>query len=140
MLKRIWGDSIAFSHLYRTAAMEVSEQDDFLNATAKIETDMSPQEVLMRLRAIEKLLEKSPPFRFGPRTIDLDILFYDELILESDTLTIPHPRMHLRRFVLDPLLDIAEPDMMHPVLRKTISALRDELPDQRCERDRLNPW
>lgn len=140
MLKRIWSSSVSFSSLYRTAAMEVTDQDDFLNAAAKIETDMPVEEVHMRLQAIENLLEKDPPFKYGPRTIDLDVLLYDDFVSDEAKLTVPHPRMHQRRFVLEPLADIIDMSESHPVLNKTYDELLKDVQDQNCERETINPW
>ncbi|MBI3332114.1 2-amino-4-hydroxy-6-hydroxymethyldihydropteridine diphosphokinase [Candidatus Peregrinibacteria bacterium] len=100
---------IQFSSVYRSKAAEVETQPDFLNAVAKIGTDLRPQEVKAVLDVIEHSLQKNPPYRFGPRTIDLDVLLYDDLILQTETLTIPHPRMHERRFVLEPLVELMDP-------------------------------
>lgn len=130
MLRRIWGDDITFSEVYRTAAMEVEDQDDFLNAAARIETDMPCREVFARLQAIENVLEKAPPFKFGPRTIDLDLLLYDADVIDEEDLQVPHPRMHTRRFVLEPLSELVEHDRKHPALNKTLHALYQDTLDQ----------
>jgi len=89
----------------------------------KCETNLEPESLLKRLKQLEVQLGREQSFRWGPRLIDIDILFYNDLILESESLTIPHPRLHERAFVLVPLADIA-PDFIHPVLKKTIKELR----------------
>jgi 2-amino-4-hydroxy-6-hydroxymethyldihydropteridine diphosphokinase len=99
----------------------------FLNAVAEIETTLSPDELLQRLLDLEKQMGRVRRERWGPRMIDLDLLFYGDQSISNDDLTIPHPRLHERRFVLQPLMEIA-PQFMHPALNKTVSQLLAELP------------
>jgi len=114
---------------YRTAPVDYLEQDWFINTVAKIETSLSPRGLLRGLKAIEtKIGRKPPPVRFGPRILDLDIVLYDDIVIEQDNLVIPHPRMHERRFVLKPFCDI-DPDVVHPVLGQTIADLLTQLDD-----------
>lgn len=103
-------------------------QDNFVNGAAEIETTLGPQELLSVLHEIEKKLGRNRTIeqRWGSRTCDLDLLLMDDIIMETDGLTIPHPRMHLRKFVLTPLSQIA-PKTIHPILKKTISSLLSEL-------------
>ena len=103
------------------------EQDWFLNACARIETDLGAVEMLGVIAGIESNLGRERKIPNGPRTIDIDLLLYADLIVESAALTVPHPRLHLRRFVLEPLAAIA-PDLMHPRLRKSIADLLKEQP------------
>lgn len=98
----------------------------FLNSAAELRTELDPGALLRTLLEIERALGRVRSVRNAPRPIDLDLLLFGNLILETDSLSLPHPRMHQRLFVLEPLTEIA-PDAMHPVLRKTIRALRDEL-------------
>lgn len=131
LLRTQWPD-VRFSSVYGTAAREVEEQDDFLNAVAVIETEQSPQEVLEQLRGIEEQLGKAPPFRFGPRTIDLDLLLYGQELINEEELTIPHARMHERRFVLEPLCEVIDPAEKHHLLGETWEKLLKETIDQEC--------
>ncbi|MCD7778705.1 MAG: 2-amino-4-hydroxy-6-hydroxymethyldihydropteridine diphosphokinase [Clostridiales bacterium] len=105
-----------------TAPYVQKEQDKFLNGAAEIQTPLEPTELLRLLKETEETCGREKTFRWGPRTLDLDIIFYDELITDSPELTIPHREMHLRDFVKIPLCQIA-PDFVHPVLRKRICEL-----------------
>lgn len=115
------------SSLYETEPVGYKDQPWFLNLVAEFETKLSPQELLRAGKAIEKELGREPGPRFGPRPIDLDILLYDNLVLGIPELTIPHPRLAERAFVLIPLAEIA-PEVLHPVLKKTVRELREVLP------------
>jgi len=99
-------------------------QGKFFNAVAQVEITLAPAELLVKLQQIEQLLGRKRGLeeRWGPRTCDLDILLVDDLVVQGEQLTIPHPRMHERRFVLEPLASIA-PDLVHPALGKTIRDL-----------------
>ena len=102
------------------------EQDDFLNACLMLKTLLSPEELLARLHEIEQAAHRERIIHWGPRTLDLDILLYDDLILETEDLVIPHPGMHLRDFVLKPLREIA-PNKRHPIFQKTVAQMLAEL-------------
>lgn len=101
----------------------------FYNGVVKLETVLAPRNLLEICRETERALGRDENNRNGPRTIDFDILFYGEQIIQEPGMTIPHPRLHRRRFVLEPLVEIA-PDWVHPVLKKTIKELRQQLHDQ----------
>ena len=113
---------IAESKVYETPPWGYEDQPAFLNMAVKCETALEPESLLKRLKQLEVRLGREQSFRWGPRLIDIDILFYDDLILESESLIIPHPRLQERAFVLVPLADIA-PDFVHPVLKETIKEL-----------------
>ena len=116
----------AISSIYRTAPVGYADQPDFLNACVEGRTALSPRELLAFLKDIERNADRTPSFRNGPRTLDIDILLYapdgDQMTLASEDLTIPHPRMHERAFVLVPLTELA-PDLIHPLQRKTMRSL-----------------
>jgi 2-amino-4-hydroxy-6-hydroxymethyldihydropteridine diphosphokinase len=117
---------LARSPIYETPPWGVTDQPAFLNMALRGETLLPPTALLHFLKSLERQLGRIPSVRYGPRLIDLDILFYDDLVLDSDELTIPHPRLHERAFVLVPLADLA-PDFVHPVLRKSVSTLLQQV-------------
>jgi len=113
---------LAWSPIYETAPWGYLDQPDFLNQVIKGKTHLEPMDLLCFLKSIENTMGRLPTFRNGPRPMDIDILFYDDLILNEGKLVLPHPRIDERAFVLVPMADIA-PDLVHPVLEKTISEL-----------------
>ncbi|MCC7173640.1 MAG: 2-amino-4-hydroxy-6-hydroxymethyldihydropteridine diphosphokinase [Bryobacterales bacterium] len=113
---------VRVSSVYETAPMDLAGQPWFLNLVAEIETDLFPAQLLARARRVERELGRRRPVARGPRTIDVDILLYEDVVMETPDLTIPHPRMALRRFVLEPLAELV-PALRHPVLRRTIREL-----------------
>ena len=102
------------------------EQDDFLNGALEVKTLRSPNRLLELISEIESQLKRERIIHWGPRTIDLDIIFYDDIVMDTKKLTIPHPEMHKRGFVLKPLLEIS-PGIVHPILKKNIRQLFEEL-------------
>jgi len=119
---------LARSSFYKTQPLGVLDQDWFVNAAIKIETDLEPHELLRSLREIESSLGRRETFRWGPRAIDLDILFFDEETIQTGELIIPHPHLQERQFVLIPLVEI-DHHLIHPVLKKTVLQLLEDLED-----------
>lgn len=128
-LQQHCGAVIKKSSLYETAAWGLEEQPDFLNQVVKLKTPHSPQALLTAIQEIEKNLGRQRKVKWGQRTLDIDILFYGKKIIQTPTLTIPHPYMQDRRFTLLPLAEIA-PHFVHPLLRKTIATLLKECKDR----------
>ncbi len=121
---------LARSPLYETEPVDYMEQDWFLNAAIKVQTELAPLNLLSKMQAVQHSAgRKAGGVRFGPRTLDLDIILYDDVVMSTPELTIPHKRMHKRRFVLQPICDI-DPDIMHPVLRQKVKSLLDQLDDE----------
>lgn len=119
------GKVSAVSPLFETKPEGFLEQANFINGTLLLLTKLTPQALLEQLQKIEILLGRQRTFRNAPREIDLDIIFYDNLTINTQALKIPHPSCHLREFVLLPLSFIS-PDKIHPVLKKTIKELLDQ--------------
>ena len=109
----------AKSKVYETPPWGYTEQDPFLNQVVKATTYLEPEKLLKHIKRLEVAMGRKATFRYGPRLIDIDILFYDDEILETPSLSIPHPNLHERGFVLLPMMDIA-PDHVHPVKKKSI--------------------
>jgi 2-amino-4-hydroxy-6-hydroxymethyldihydropteridine diphosphokinase len=114
------------SSVYETQPWGYSDQPAFLNQIIKADTDLDPLDLLTFLKETEVILGRQATFRFGPRLIDLDIIFYDDLVFKTPRLTIPHPRIAERAFILIPLAEIA-PNLYHPVLGKTIQQLKTDV-------------
>lgn len=127
---------VSVSHFYLTEPMEYSEQPWFVNAAACIRTDLDPFDLLSLLKSLEQQAGRvTGGIRFGPRVLDFDIIFYNDAVVETPRLVLPHPRLHEREFVLRPICDLA-PDWTHPILGRTASELLAALsPDgSRCLR------
>ena len=125
------GEVTATSSFYETAPVDFTRQPEFLNLAVALATEKMPKQLLHALLEIERSLGRKRTSAAaavkGPRTLDIDILLFGSAIIDTAELTIPHPRMHERRFVLEPLAEIA-PDLRHPVFKRTMRELRDALP------------
>ena len=115
------------SSFYETEPMDFTEQPWFLNCAVELETDQTPQQLMATILRIEQEMGRRRVEKKGPRLIDIDILLFGDETISSPELAIPHPAMHQRSFVLEPLAEIA-PVIVHPVLNKTVRELLDELP------------
>ncbi|MDB5009007.1 MAG: 2-amino-4-hydroxy-6-hydroxymethyldihydropteridine diphosphokinase [Mucilaginibacter sp.] len=116
------------SSLYETQAWGKNDAPDYLNQVVALQTGLSPQNVLEKILHIENMLGRRRQEKWGSRTIDIDILFYGQEIVNDPALRIPHPELHKRRFTLEPLAEIA-PEFVHPLLNKNILQIKSELKD-----------
>ena len=121
------GKVVAVSSFYETEPVELTAQPWFLNGAVALDTEKMPRQLLAGLLAVEQQMGRRRVQKKGPRTIDIDILLFGSSVVETKGLTIPHPAMHQRRFVLEPLAEIA-PEARHPVFKRTVRELRDALP------------
>ena len=117
------------SAIYQTAAWGIEEQPAFLNMALCLQTELHPLELLQKIHHIEQTLGRQRTLKWGQRTLDIDILFYGDALIDLPELKIPHPYLQERRFALVPLKEIA-PDFLHPGLNKTVSRLLEECPDK----------
>ena len=122
-------DVVDKSPFYKTAPVDYLDQDWFVNVAVKVTTGLGPLRLLEQLQEIQRRAGRvKDPIRFGPRIVDLDIIFYDDAIIETTGLVIPHPRMHKRAFVLRPICDI-DPQLVHPVIQRRVQDLLNDLED-----------
>lgn len=121
------------SSIYDTAPMHVTDQPRFHNLVCAGETDLPPVALLHAVKEIERRLGRQQGPRYGPRVIDIDLLFYDQLVLQTEELTLPHPRIGERAFVLAPLAEIAS-TLVHPLLGETAAKLLQQVPTDGVER------
>jgi 2-amino-4-hydroxy-6-hydroxymethyldihydropteridine diphosphokinase len=115
------------SAFYETEPMEITDQPWFVNCTVELETELMPKQFIAAVLEIERAMGRKRTKKKGPRTIDIDVLLFGKSIIEMKGLTVPHPAMHLRRFVLEPMVEIA-PEVRHPVFKRSMRELRDALP------------
>ena len=120
------GRVVGMSSLIETRPVGYEDQPDFINAALEIETTLEPRGLLTQIKRIEREIGRKETFRFGPRVIDIDILLFGDRLVDDPGLTIPHPRMHERRFVLGPLAEIA-PEVVHPIYNRTIMDMLKKL-------------
>jgi len=121
------GEVSAVSSMYETEPVDFTRQGWFLNCAVKLETEKLPRQLLAALLRIEQQMGRRRTVAKGPRVIDIDVLLFGAAVIDTRELTVPHPAMHARRFVLEPLAEIA-PEARHPVFKKTVRELRDALP------------
>jgi len=121
---------IKISNIYETSPVGYFNQPYFLNCVIEIKTNLSPEMLLLKLQKIENILGRKRNHKNSPRTIDLDILFYEDKIISTKNLIIPHPELDKRKFVLKPLSEL-KPQLIHPVLNKTVKKLLNELNDKK---------
>ena len=121
------GEVAAVSSFYETEPVELTAQPWFVNCAVKLDTEKMPRQLIAGILALEQSMGRQRKQKNGPRIIDIDILLFGSSIIEMPSLTVPHPKMHERRFVLEPMVEIA-PEARHPVFKRTVKELRDALP------------
>jgi 2-amino-4-hydroxy-6-hydroxymethyldihydropteridine diphosphokinase len=121
------GNVVAASSFYETEPVELTAQPWFLNCAVKLDTEKMPRQLISAILSLEQSMGRQRKQKKGPRIIDIDILLFGSAVIEIPSLTIPHPKLHERRFVLEPLAEIA-PDARHPVFKRSMRELRDALP------------
>ena len=121
------GEVAAVSSFYDTEPVELTSQPWFLNCVAKLDTEKMPRQLMAAILGIEQEMGRQRKQPKGPRTIDIDILLFGSSIIDTPSITVPHPKLHQRRFVLEPLAEIA-PEVRHPIFKRTVREMRDALP------------
>lgn len=122
-----FGNIAAVSSFYETEPVEVTAQPWFLNCAVKLDTEKMPRQLISAILALEQSMGRQRKQQKGPRTIDIDILLFGSSVIDIPSLTVPHPHLHERRFVLEPLAEIA-PEARHPIFKRSMRELRDALP------------
>ena len=121
------GTVVKRSSLYETEPMEITDQPWFLNCAVELETELMPKQFIAAVLDVERSIGRKRTKKKGPRSIDIDVILFGKSIVEMKGLTVPHPAMHLRRFVLEPMVEIA-PEVRHPVFKRSMREMRDALP------------
>jgi len=132
-----FGNIAAVSSFYETEPVEVTAQPWFVNCAVKLDTEKMPRQLISAILALEQSMGRQRKQQKGPRTIDIDILLFGSSVIDIPSLTVPHPHLHERRFVLEPLAEIA-PDVRHPIFKRSVRELRDALPPGQTVR-KLSP-
>ena len=138
LLESTCGTLVNASSIYESEAWGMNNQPSFLNRLLVMQTDLTPFQLLEKMLDIELQLERKRLEKWGPRTMDIDLLFYNDLVLETEKLTVPHPWIGSRRFVLEPLVEVAG-ELLHPIVKKTMKQLLESCKDPcqvRCWRER----
>ena len=139
LISEMIGEIQKKSAVYETAAWGLEEQPSFLNQVLEVATELSPENLLAEIHFIEGKLERQRLQKWGARTMDIDILFYESQVIDTPNLTVPHPYLHLRRFTLVPLCELI-PNFVHPILQKTVGELLEECGDElEVEVFKINP-
>jgi len=132
-----FGNIAAVSSFYETEPVEVTAQPWFVNCAVKLDTEKMPRQLISAILALEQSMGRQRKQQKGPRTIDIDILLFGSSVIDIPSLTVPHPHLHERRFVLELLAEIA-PDVRHPIFKRSMRELRDALPPGQTVR-KLSP-
>jgi len=133
-----FGTVAAVSSFYETEPVELAAQPWFLNCAAKLDTEKMPRQLIAGILALEQSMGRQRRQKNGPRIIDIDILLFGTSVIDISSLTVPHPKLHQRRFVLEPLAEIA-PEARHPVFKRTMRELREALPAGQTVRRIVEP-
>ncbi len=128
LIQQFCGNVLKYSHLYQTAPWGKPDQPDYFNQCLIIETNLEPESLLGQILKIEKMIGRKRDEKYGPRLIDIDLLFYNQEIINSDLLQVPHPQLPFRKFALTPLAEIAA-EYIHPQNKKRVRELLDECKD-----------